>query len=475
MILFYIVVVGALVGTFIALMRDTVARSVLFVAWISIIVLLCIFSTDIYGYYDLILQKIKEVIENFDKYRSAAIFYCTLAALVGTIIGFILGSGRNWPWSRRLWGHIKKNPPIILLGIAWIFIGLAIWFFGFDILKLYRILAEQILKGEEDADGYRAIAIRYFGIVAGAGAVIGYIFATGRNIISDNQNKINTRAQTTESMVQAITQIGAVNDGKPNVEVRLGGLYSLQRIMKDSIKDEETIAKIFYAYVRENIARDRIKQAKKIEKLKKSKGAEQEHLQLPEDIQAVLIIISQLNEEWREQGIEWYFDLQLNFSYTNFSCYFLQSLDVRNTRLDYANFSYTNLEFAQLSGASLHKVNFSGAMLFYTDLSNAHLAFANLTDATVYDVDLSNANLRFADLSGADLREVCFTNIDLREANLSCALLHGVDLSTAIDLTQEQINEANGDQHTKLPEGLTSPEHWIDLSQELNYDYLDDE
>ena len=357
---------------------------------------------------------------------------------------------RLWGWCKRFWASSNRNPAIVLLVIAWGFIGFSVWRFSPDIYELYGKLAKQILEGGQTADEYRGIAIRYFGIIAGAGAVIGYIFATARNIILDNQNKINARAQTTESMVQAIAQIGAFNDGKPNVEVRLGGLYSLQRIMKDSPKDEETIGKIFYAYVRENITRDRIKQADKIEELKKSKGEEKEYLRLPEDIQATLIIISQLNEEWRDRGIKWLLDPQLNLSYTDFSNYFLTHLDVRDTNLEHANFSDTDLHFAQLSGASFHRVNFSGAMFFGADLSNAHLAFANFSDADLTDADLDNANLAFADLSS-------------------------VVLSQVENLTQKQIEQADSRGDTQLNEDLTRPAHWEKTEQDLEDDYANQE
>jgi hypothetical protein len=43
----------------------------------------------------------------------------------------------------------------------------------------------------------------------------------------------------------------------------------------------------------------------------------------------------------------------------------------------------------------------------------------------------------------------------LREANL-----RGANLSYTRNFTQEQINKANGDEHTKLPDHLQRPAHW---------------
>ncbi len=385
---------------------------------------------------------------------------------------------------RDFWNRWKKrvedfaidkeiNSASVLLCIASVFIVLALWVFGFDIYDIYVELHGQIIKGGGTPEEYRGIAIRYFGIIAGAGAVIGYIIAIARNItankqnrVAGEQNKINDRARITESMVQAIAQIGAVDEGKPNIEVRLGGLYSLQRIMQDNPEQESAIARIFYAYVRENVKKDRAKQVKQSKifennkKLEKNEKVEKEYLRLPEDVQAVLIIISQLNEEWRERGIEWLHDLQLNFSYTNFSNYFLKGLDVRDTNLEHANFSDTDLHFAQLSGASFHQVNFSGAMFYAADLSNAHFAYANFSDTDLIEVNLDNANL---------------FNIDLTDADLTEADLSGVDLSKVLNLTQDQIEQADSRGDTQLNEDLTRPEHWERTEQDLEEDYANQE
>jgi uncharacterized protein YjbI with pentapeptide repeats len=65
--------------------------------------------------------------------------------------------------------------------------------------------------------------------------------------------------------------------------------------------------------------------------------------------------------------------------------------------------------------------------------------------------DLSASNLLMADLSAVILSgETTFTR-----ANLS-----GADLSAATGLTQLQIDQANGDEKTQLPEGLKRPAAW---------------
>ena len=99
-----------------------------------------------------------------------------------------------------------------------------------------------------------------------------------------------------------------------------------------------------------------------------------------------------------------------------------------------------------LSGADLRGAELNGA-----DLSGASLIFVHLSEA-----QLRTADLRRADLSRADLR-----GADLSRANLRGADLYWADLSEVHNLEQAQLDSANGDWGTKLPDGLHHPEHWL--------------
>jgi Pentapeptide repeats (8 copies) len=90
-----------------------------------------------------------------------------------------------------------------------------------------------------------------------------------------------------------------------------------------------------------------------------------------------------------------------------------------------------------------------------TDLTGINFLGANLKGALLAKTNLSGANLRDADLSGTYLSGAVLTRADLRDAVLSGTNLSGADLSGAKNLTQMQLDQACGDAHTKLPEGLT--------------------
>ncbi len=424
---------------------------------------------------------------------------------------------RIWAWYKRLWKFvIQVIFKISLFGflfsvfVAFIFIFViffGLYFFSF-INTLYTAVDQQIKDIKVNSYGFRNVSLSIAGSMTLLIAVLGVILTLIRNLLTRQQNNTDEQRLVTEQISRAVDQIGAYKQTasgamlEPNIEVRLGGLYSLQRIMQDSPRDEETIAKIFYAYVRENAKRDKIKI---------------EIIDTPprEDVQTALDIIKKFNEEWGEQGKNISDDSRINFSRTclkayslkdiDFSYAILESIDLASLQLVETNFYYSNLSGADLSGAELIDINLSNANLFCANLSGANLynsnligvvlAHAILSNTGLYDVDfasadlssinlsgavvyrtsfhasavynanlsgadLSHSDLSYANLSGANLSGANLSSSNLSYVNLSRANLSGADLSTAENLIQEQIDKAKGDKKTKLPEDLKRPDSW---------------
>jgi uncharacterized protein YjbI with pentapeptide repeats len=101
------------------------------------------------------------------------------------------------------------------------------------------------------------------------------------------------------------------------------------------------------------------------------------------------------------------------------------------------------------------KPDLSFAVMRAMDLTLANLAGAVLRECDLVLANLRGADLRRADLSGANLVGARLLGVDLAHANLC-----GTDLSTAEDLTDEQLRQTKGDAQTKLPEGISAPAHW---------------
>jgi len=121
----------------------------------------------------------------------------------------------------------------------------------------------------------------------------------------------------------------------------------------------------------------------------------------------------------------------------------------------------TNFQSVSASGASfvsaeLQRADFSNAMLDAADFQKAELGRANFAGATV-----SGANFGRANLSRVNLNQAKFDGaLDLTGAFLFLTRLEGVDLTQAKGLQQWQIDQACGDDATKLPAGLQVPAKW---------------
>lgn len=136
--------------------------------------------------------------------------------------------------------------------------------------------------------------------------------------------------------------------------------------------------------------------------------------------------------------------------------------------LEGAEFNLAYLEEAKLCKANLQSVDFSYSHLPSAILSEAKLQEANLSRTELRKADLTEANLKGAWLYEANLQEASLVRIKGQRANFLRAYLRGADLNQAdlrgaINLTQGQIEIADGDwKTTLLPENLTPPEHWYD-------------
>jgi hypothetical protein len=230
---------------------------------------------------------------------------------------------------------------------------------------------------------------------------------------------ITRRGQMTERFTQAVDQLGS-----EKLEMRLGGIYSLERTARDSRSDHWPIMEVLSTYVRQHAPR-------------KPGQESSEDRPTPEpDIQAILTVVGRRSDYHREGTFG----------------------DGRKIEDGPINLHDTDLRGADLGGAHLKSAVLAGA-----DLRGASLAGAHLQHAIVEDADLRGANLW-----GADLRHVYFfADTLLQDAVLNEADLRAADLSRATELTQEQLDNALGDSQTVVPHGLRRPALWaLEVSEQ---------
>ena len=335
-------------------------------------------------------------------------------------------------------------------------------------------------------------AIRNIGLVLAA--VFGAPFIAWRSYVAHKQTSISEQSHITDQINKAVEGLGAEktvkSDGveltRPNIEVRIGAIYALERIAQDSPRDHVQIMEILTAYIRENakaedaapnpledwpkMPDDPQEKAAHIELRKERFGGyyfeSKAHewartLKARTDIQAAVQVIGRRtpNQIALERADTRYGDAgyRLDLRETN-----LQAVDI--SRL---NFEKALLEKSRMEGANLRDARMVGAILRGARMERASLSGARMEGANLGDARMEGASLWRARMEGANLRGARMdTDTSLLAATLRGAAMRDVDY-TDVSWAQSQIDTMFGDRTVILPEGLNYPAHW----SKWNLDY----
>lgn len=216
-----------------------------------------------------------------------------------------------------------------------------------------------------------------------------------RNAEIANKNAELTESRLiTERFSKAVEQLG--ND--KSAEVRLGGIYSLERLAKDSQADHWTVMEVLTTFVRE-----------KSSQLDEKKERRNPHYDA--EIQAILTVLGRRNHIDSEafpldlsQSNLSGFTLKGNFQGTNF-----RDTNLCGARLEEAKFNEVkfaaDFTYANLINANCKKADFSGACL-----EGAFLYSADFTEARLVDTKLEKARFRAAVFVKADFKDATLEN-----------------------------------------------------------------
>lgn len=121
-----------------------------------------------------------------------------------------------------------------------------------------------------------------------------------------------------------------------------------------------------------------------------------------------------------------------------------------------------NLFQGSFSGLEASGLNLNGARLRQSDLSLAVMNRTRFSNADLRDVEAYGGVFSSSSFAGANLTNASFVGAHLDGANFSGATLTGANLSgatllRATGLSQGRLNQACGDETTRLPRGLTIP------------------
>ncbi|WP_112322244.1 pentapeptide repeat-containing protein [Oceanibium sediminis] len=346
-------------------------------------------------------------------------------------------------------------------------------------------------------------------------AFLGAPFVIWRVVEQSRQVNINQQSHYTELFTRAVEQLGAdkvvekdgVKETERNIEVRLGAIYALERVMHDSKRDAGPIIETLSAYVRENcgkpvqLAEEELPQREDFADLGEwgravgeawKKAVPADAPANKADVQAALAVLNRrpiyaLPKDRNDRTN------RPDLTGANLQRIVLNDKGIVEAELFMARLQGALLKGAKLRGANLSRAKVQGAHLYNVlmqganlrhaqlqgaDFGSARLQGANLTSAELQGADLSFARLQGANFVGAQLQGAVFaisqltganlSKADLRDANIIGAELRGAalwcDLST-VEFDQleidNQLAEAFGHQtKTKLPDGVKAPAHW---------------
>lgn len=293
-------------------------------------------------------------------------------------------------------------------------------------------------------------------ILSGVAVLTGLIFAWQQLGQTNDNIRVSEERQITDRFTKAVDQLGS-----ESLTVRLGGIYALERIARDSPTDYGPVMEVLTAFARQesplpaNAAATPVVAAPP----------------LSPDVAAVLKVIGRRTPEQVER------ELKLAarcLDLTGMSAVGATLVDanLRNTCWDGSDLRAAQLTGADLTqstfvstdlsqqaglgginaqGATFSNADFTGSELSRADFSEANLQAADLSYSILQETNLAEANLIRANMQGAQLIGTDLSGANLLDADFTLALVTGADLADAEHLTAEQVESAAIISDTSLP------------------------
>lgn len=311
------------------------------------------------------------------------------------------------PSASRTIGWIIAAAAVVL-AVAWlVFVPVPDWLASHDVGNVAG--AVRILQLQTARDAARGQLLT---LCAG-------LFAIGALVFTARNFTLSRDGQVTDRYTKAIEQLGS-----EKLDVRIGGIYALERIAQDSTKDHPTVMEVLAAFVREHSR----------EPLSLSSDKPRPDTPGPRpDVQAALTVIGRRDIR-RDR-------LRIDLSNADLTAVLLTGARLRgaifhSATLVGADLDYADLSFASFIGADLSGAFFIDAILAHADLSGAkfagtYLSRADLTGAKFGRVIHPGDDLSGMDLTGGTLTVATLTGTPVTDATLSGANYDGADFTSA--------------------------------------------
>jgi len=270
----------------------------------------------------------------------------------------------------------------------------------------------------------------------------GALLFTGLNFtLSRRTTELTEQGQVTERYTKAIEQIGS-----DKIDVRIGGIYALERIARDSSRDHPTVVEVLTAFIREHSR----EQWPPPQPASTSQPVGSPERATRPDVQAAITVVGRRSVA--RDGDSQIDLVEANLTAANLRGANLVKANLRGAILTRADFGFADLAGANLSGTDLRMTdltatNLTGASLTGANLWDAFLPGAHLAESHLQRADLTGATLTGADLTAAKLFQARLIRAKLIQTKFPGAMLRGADLTDAnltdADLSGADLSDAN--------------------------------
>ncbi|MEU8060495.1 pentapeptide repeat-containing protein [Microbispora bryophytorum] len=269
---------------------------------------------------------------------------------------------------------------------------------------------QESLEPKERIDALTAIRGARLQRINTWGVILGLAFTASGLVYTAQTLRSTQEGQITDRYTKAIEQVGS-----KDVDIRIGGIFALERIARDSPRDALTIAQVLSSHLRKNMRVDLVKVPG--DALPRPAG----------DIRAALNVLAQLRSTPDYQS-------SMDLQYIDAHGLDLVGAPLYGADLTAANLSAANLYGELLESEALEGANLTRAELSHAELSHALLTSTNLSHATLHKATLVGANLcrSFSDSPYDYAADVYMASISGTCADLSHADLTDADLTDAI-------------------------------------------
>lgn len=322
-----------------------------------------------------------------------------------------LGLRASPDFSKARWLGGLITSVVVLMAVA---------IFSLTLIRFFEAAAGLTeFSGAEE----QSAAIRNTGLVLAA--VIGVPFLVWRSVVAHMQVTVAEQGQITDRINKAVDGLGATKSVKrqrvnskgkkvfekgeleepdfskpvmeeisePNLEVRIGAIYALERIAQDSPRDHIQIVDVICAYIRNNAQQTNLT----------VREAPFKRATIRPDVQVALQVLGRRRENGKRIERQRFHRMDLSgtdLSGADFSKGDFFGAILANCRLEACDFDETDLGGAQFQGSLLCYSTFWNTKLVGADFSHSKIS------PTKWTTSINRAELSGACFFGADLSDL---------------------------------------------------------------------